>query len=98
MQNWATSYSRASRATHFIRDVTDSTHICPSLERSMTMPGHVADMERSLGILGKRGCQCQLQNQSQDLRVGPPFPLEIELFSYLVRVLDFDVMLSLDLT
>lgn len=75
MQKWVTSYSRASRATHLIRDVTDCTHICPSLERSMTMPGHVADMERSLGILGRRGCQCQLQNQSQDLRVSPPFSL-----------------------
>lgn len=72
MQSWATSYPRANRAAHLIRDITDSTHVCPSLERSMTMPGHVADMERSWGILGKRGCQCQLRTWSQDLRVSPP--------------------------
>lgn len=66
MQSRATSSSRASRATHLI---------CPSLEGSMTTPGHVAGTARSSGILGKRGCQRQLQGQSQDLRVSPPLSL-----------------------
>lgn len=38
-----------------------------------------------------------MQNQSQNLRVNPSLSILNLTFSYLVRVLDFDVMLSLEL-